>query len=184
VGSAVGCGPQGTVAWGGQCGAAPNLCSEGTVCVVVDPTVSTCYEFCSTNADCVAPGGLCLIQLDDGMGNPIPNVTLCTANCNPINNAGCPVAGTSCQLLQESMPPMSLLTDCQGAGTGTHNAPCTPGMPDCAPKFGCFNTGTPQAPNNVCLKYCNAANPFGCPGIQLCNDLGVMLGGIEYGVCD
>jgi hypothetical protein len=122
-----------------------------------------------------------VIQLDNGMGGAIPGVTLCSANCNPITNAGCGVAGTGCQILEETAAPMSLLTDCTASGTGVHNTPCDPTMPaQCAPKFGCFNDGT----SDVCLKYCNAANLFSCPGTQLCNDIGVMLGGIEYGVCD
>jgi hypothetical protein len=172
------------VAWGQQCGLAGEVCSPGTVCVNVSSTVATCDKFCSTDADCTAPGGLCLVQLDDGSGMAIPGVTLCTANCNPITNAGCPVAGTACQLLQETMGAMSFLTDCEGAGTGTHNTPCDPTMNNCAPKFGCFNTGTAQNPNNVCLKYCNAANPFSCPGLQTCIDIGVNLGGVEYGACN
>jgi hypothetical protein len=184
-GTATVCAPAGNVPVGGACGTSADECAEGTLCIEASATVSTCKEFCSTNADCVAPGGLCAVQLDNGMGGTIPGVTLCSANCSPLNNTGCPVAGTACQLLEETMAPMSLLSDCVAVGTGTHNTPCDQTMEggQCAAKFGCFNTGTMAAPDYVCLRYCNVALQ-NCPGLQLCNDLGVMFDGIEYGACD
>jgi hypothetical protein len=141
-----------------------------------------CNEFCTSNADCAAPGGLCLIQLSNGNGGSIPNVTLCTTNCNPLTNAGC-APGTGCQLLQETMAPMAPLTDCRGVGTKTHLVACNPMLDECAPKFGCLNIGTAQQPDNVCLQYCNTASPV-CPGGQGCFSLGVSLGGVAYGVCE
>src|SRR5262249_20727664 len=148
----------------------------------VSMTTGICDKFCDTDADCTAPGGLCLIQLDDGTGNSIPNVTLCTTNCSPISNSGCPTV-TGCQLRQETMGQRRTLTACEGTGLGTHNSPCDPTQNDCAAKFGCFNVGTMAMPQYACLKYCNYNNPV-CPGVQSCLDIGVNFGGVEYGACD
>jgi hypothetical protein len=159
-------------------------CAAGGVCVQASMTssVSLCDKFCTADTDCVAPGGLCLLQLSDGSGGSIPNVKLCTANCSPITNVGCSVPGTSCQLLQESTGAMRLLTDCRGAGSKTHLATCDPMLDDCAPKFGCFNIGTQTSPQYACLQYCNYGSPA-CPSGQSCLDLGVSLGGTEFGAC-
>jgi hypothetical protein len=166
---------------GEECGtSSADQCAPGMTCVGVGTgSIGVCDKFCTLDSDCSGsgPGAICIIQLSDGTPTgSIPNVTLCTASCNPITNAGCPVAGTSCQLLQETAGQMRDLTDCQGAGTKTAMAACDPSLFECAPGLGCFNTGS-----TVCLKYCNASTGV-CPGSQSCVPLAT-LGGISYGVC-
>src|SRR5207249_9846968 len=127
--------------------------------------VSTCDKFCETDADCTAPGGLCLLTLNDGMGGSIPDVTLCTENCDPTTNMGC-IAGTGCQLEQELMGQMRFLTQCTPIGQKTQGQSCDPMQWECAATYGCFNTGV-----DVCLKYCNVNAPS-CPANTVCGALG------------
>ena len=167
------CVAAGSVPIGGQC-TGPD-CAAGSLCVKTNTTISTCMKYCSTDSNCTAPGGLCIIGLNDGSSGQIPGVTLCTENCDPTTNSGCSVAGTSCQLAQESMGQMRYLTRCSGAGTGTQGASCTTDD-NCAPMYGCFNAGTTQ-----CLKYCKVGGTP-CPGGATCNSLGT-IGATEYGAC-
>jgi hypothetical protein len=174
------CIPTGNVASGQVC-AGPD-CGPGLLCVNTSASVSTCAKFCATDADCTAPGGLCIIGLNDGNGNPIPNVIMCTENCDPTTSIGCPAAGTSCQVAQEASGQMRFLTHCTGAGAGQQNANCVTEA-DCAPKFGCFNTTNPTA--TKCLKNCKKSAPNGCPLGTMCMFFMTpeIVGGEEYGAC-
>jgi hypothetical protein len=169
------CIPEGDVAWGDLC--MGNECEPGTLCINVTPTGSTCGKFCDDDADCEAPGGLCLLTLNDGNGGEIPNVTICTDNCDPTTNVGCAVG--SCQLFKENMGLMRDLTLCVESGAGMQGAACVDNA-DCAPKFGCFNDGM----NDLCLKWCKVNQP-NCPAGTACLALQdpPILGNVEYGVC-
>jgi hypothetical protein len=179
------CATAGTLGAGDQCGAGM-LCAAGEICIGIVgamPAVSMCGAFCATDADCVSPGGLCLLTLSDAAGAMIPNAMVCTQNCDPITNTGCQVPGVSCQVLQEQMAPMAYLTGCQAAGAGMHGAICTTSA-DCAPTFGCFTSGGTEE----CLQYCDPNNPT-CPNGTICEALAnpqmqpIMIGNDEYGVC-
>jgi hypothetical protein len=180
----VGCVPAGNVGLGQQCGLQGAVCGPGLVCVQTAKAVSTCVKFCDLDQECQAPGGLCILTLNDGANGSIPGVTLCTENCNPAKNTGCPVAGTACQLLRENGGQMRFLTRCGNAGAATQNAACV-SSDDCAPTFGCFNTD-PADPNaNACFKWCEVNGAQNCPGGTVCNALQtpIMVGNDEYGVC-
>jgi hypothetical protein len=182
--ASVACVQGGTDGVGQQCGtSATDLCAPGGTCVTasVATGLAICDKFCDTDANCTAPGGLCIIQLNDGTGGSIPNVTLCSANCDPSTNVGCSAPGSSCQLLQESSGLMRTLTDCRGAGTKTYMAACDPTLDECAATYGCFNIGTVAMPQDVCLKYCKYPN--GNCGAQTCLDLMAFVGTTDYGVC-
>ncbi|MFO0755949.1 MAG: hypothetical protein U0359_05635 [Byssovorax sp.] len=183
-GVAVACVPEGNVPAGQQCGLPGADCGPGTVCVQTAKSADTCMKFCDSDADCQAPGGLCLLTLNDGMGGSIQGVILCTENCNPATNTGCPVPGTACQLLKESGGFMRFLTRCGNAGAGTQASACM-SSDDCAPKFGCFNTD-PADPNaNACFKWCMVNGVQNCPAGTSCNALQtpILVGNDEYGVC-
>jgi hypothetical protein len=182
---AVTCGQAGPDLEGQACGtSATDLCQAGLLCVTASPTVGQCLAFCDSDSDCQAPGGICLLTLDNGMGGSIPNVTICTPNCDPLTNAGCP-ATSMCDLRRESMGLMRWLTLCDPAGTKTKGQVCDPTANDCAPKFTCINNGT----NNVCLQYCNVNAP-NCPAGQTCGALQdqnfqpITLGNVTFGVCE
>lgn len=169
------CATAGTVAIGQTCGTGNN-CAPGGLCTSsASSMIFTCSKFCSIDTDCTPPSGLCVVKLSDGSGGQIPGVALCSESCDPIANTGCPVAGTSCQLLKESTGQKRLYTQCTASGSGTQGASCTNNL-NCAPTYGCFNTGTSQ-----CVKYCKIGGAA-CPGSLTCNSLGT-LGATEYGVC-
>lgn len=179
------CTTAGAAAVGAVCDA-NTQCAPGGICVqtkVKAPIISTCDEFCDSDAECTAPGGLCVRTLNDGMGGAIPNTTMCSENCSPATNVGCPVAGTSCALGQEQMGQMRLFTLCAGAGAGTQGSSCTDST-DCSATFGCF--GTP--PSAICAKWCDVASPS-CPPGKTCtqatiNNLPIQVGNTSYGVCN
>lgn len=187
AGGAIGCGQAGTDGNGQACGSsASDLCQAGLTCVNASSSTGQCLKFCSSDAECQAPGGLCLLQLDDGSGNAIPGVTMCTPNCNPLNNNGCP-SGSACELRQESTGLMRQLTVCGEAGTKTQNQSCNANIEgDCAPTYTCIDPGTGTT---VCLKYCDANSLSGCPGSTSCYGLQdqssqpIMLGTVSIGVC-
>lgn len=181
VGTTIKCVAEGTVPWGGACSGA-NKCEPVTLCVNTSAPGSTCAKFCADDDDCQAPGGLCILHLNDGMGGSIPDVALCTENCDPSTNAGCPIAGASCQLGQEQDGQMRWLTFCDGSGAKTDLQTCDPMVNDCAPTFGCFNIAQPGDPeDDVCLKYCKVGGAP-CPNFALCQSIG-QVGNNDFGVC-
>ncbi len=162
-----------------------NDCAAGLLCVASGSSTSSpgiCETFCETDADCTAPGGLCVVQLSDGSGGAIPDVTLCTDNCNPFTNAGCAAAGTSCQVGQEPTGQMRPLTLCAAAGTLGKGMACDPTNNQCAPTFGCFSTGA----QNKCYQYCDVANPScaTCTGIEDMALQPVYIGNKQVGICN
>jgi len=176
------CVAAGNVPIGGVCDL-DNDCAAGGICLATTATISTCGEFCSTDAQCTAPGGLCVTKLSDGSGGQVAGVTLCSDNCNATTNVGC-AAGTGCTFGREAAGQMRLYTTCREAGSGTQNASCTDDT-DCAATYGCFNTGSAD----VCLKYCNVNAPS-CPAGASCTPITigadaveVIIGNVTYGAC-
>jgi hypothetical protein len=179
-GSGRACIPTGSTQNGQSC-AGPD-CAPGLLCVNTSDTVSTCGKFCDDDGDCTAPGGLCIIGLNDGSGNAIPGVTMCTENCDPTTNVGCPAAGTSCQVAQESAGQMRFLTHCDGAGNKQQGATCVTNA-DCAPTFGCYRIST--GPDVFqCLKNCKMSTQS-CPAGAQCLFFQTpeLVGNEEYGAC-
>jgi hypothetical protein len=177
------CNLAGNAAWGAECSNV-NRCQAGFDCVATGNT-GTCFKFCAKDAECTAPGGLCVVTLVDQNQKPIPNATLCSPNCSPITNAGCPVAGTSCQLAQEQAGQQRFFTMCDGAGAGTQGAACSQDS-DCAPMFGCFTDANQK---HTCMRWCDASKQA-CPGGLSCAPLmnpvtqgDIVVGNVTYGVC-
>jgi hypothetical protein len=163
------------------CGPAAE-CSPGLLCAETTPTLSTCAVFCSADADCSAPGGLCIVSLQNDRGAPIPDAKLCTANCVPTTNRGCNAVGTGCQLARETDGAKRAFSYCTGAGTGEQGAACA-AADDCAATFGCFSLGT----DPMCLAYCDVAAPIcpsgtTCVAVQIDNE-DVIVGNEHYGAC-
>lgn len=171
------CDVAGNVAPGGNCSA--DACQPGSICLGTTPTTPTCGEFCATDAQCTAPGGLCVVKLNDGSGNEIPGVTLCSENCDPTTNVGC-VSGTGCTFGQEQAGQMRFFTACRESGAKTQGQTCTTNA-ECAPGYGCINTGTTQ-----CMKYCKVgttcANGMSCSAVSI-GGVDIVIGGIQYGIC-
>lgn len=171
------CKVEGTTAVGGVC--TTETCEAGSICVSVAPPVSTCSKFCASDADCEAPGGLCLITLNDGVGGEVPNLTLCTDNCDPTTNAGC-AQGTECQIGLENGGLERFLTLCSSVGPGVYSDPCTDNT-DCAPTYACTGDlgGGP-----VCLQWCKVGQG-GCLNGLICSPFDPILeiGSVEYGAC-
>jgi hypothetical protein len=169
------CVPAGSVAIGGQC-MGGSTCAPGGFCIYASATIATCVEFCASDSDCTAPGGLCAVTLNSSSGQ-IPNVTLCSENCDPTTNVGCPVTGMACQVLQESTGLKRSYTRCGAAGTGTQGASCM-STSTCAPTYGCFSINSNPS---TCVKYCKVGGAA-CPGTATCSPVGT-IGSTGYGIC-
>jgi hypothetical protein len=173
---AIGCGPAGSVALGQKCDLM-NDCAPGGHCAGVAKAQGYCVEFCDVDADCGA--ALCLINLNDASGNPVPGVTFCTSDCTPGTNVGCAV-GLSCLVGKEQAGQMRTFGSCRGSGSGAHGATCM-SSDDCSPGANCFVLNDANM-TRLCLEYCNIASPV-CPGNTQCTDLKLNYKGIDWGAC-
>ncbi len=154
-------------------------CAAGYTCLGALGGMA-CSKFCSTDADCTGPGGLCEITIT--FGSPpmmVPGVKVCSPNCNPLSASGCP-ATWGCHVYYNSMDSREF-TSCSASGAGGQNAACTDDS-SCMAGFSCVNNGT----STVCLKNCQLTPPAGtCPGASSCVGFShpAVIGTVEYGVC-
>lgn len=150
-------------------------CAAGYTCVDDPAGEASCMRYCAGEPDCAGPGSTCSVELDDGAGDPVPGVTLCTQSCNPVTANGCPPTW-GCQ-------PSRTFTRCRPSGPGEHLDACT-GDDDCAVGFSCVDTGTL---GTVCLRSCRVGLLGPCAAISGTSCVGyadpIVIGGIEYGAC-
>jgi hypothetical protein len=154
-----------------------NDCAPGSQCLSV-AGASICYQHCTMDAECTAPGGLCVVHIGDGKGGVYPE-TLCSTNCNPISNAGCP-AGSRCTFGLDEGPPERYYTLCVGVGGGQQGDGCN-SPDDCAAGLDCLTVNA----QTLCYTFCDLDSPV-CPGSTECLinfDPPADVGGIEYGAC-
>lgn len=172
------CAEAGRTAPGVRC-ASPTACEPGHACVGTAGT-TWCHRFCASDADCSGPGSVCILTLGDGMGGTVPDVTLCTMSCDPVDNTACPTL-TACTIFRESDGAMRFLTHCRGAGMAGQGAACADDI-DCQAGYGCVG---PAGGATVCRHWCRVATGAGCPAGTACQSLATpaIIGGVEYGVC-
>lgn len=171
----------GSMTWGEKCGPV-DFCEPGLQCLPKGLT-STCMKLCATDAECQAPGGLCVIPMNDKNGQPFKDVAFCSESCDPSTNAGCPVAGTGCGVGQEQAGQLRFFTICVQSGKATQGQACQTSA-DCAPKFGCVTS--PEL-GSTCAKWCDEMAPS-CPGGTSCqpvqiNGQEITIGNAIYGAC-
>jgi len=166
----------------------PTRCDKGFVCLGGGGG-GTCKKYCGTNADCGAPRGQCVIDINSG-GTPLVGIpSVCSSNCDPTNTAagGCP-GGHKCGLFTQTHQAMTFnIADCSAAGSGVQAANCKVGAAGddtlCAADFLCttVNAGT----NFNCRRICNRTLNTGC-GALTCIGFNPAntIGGTEYGVCN
>lgn len=167
-------------------------CDVGFVCLFSQgASVGNCKRYCDADVDCGTPRGQCLITIQNGQGQPIPNIPkACTSNCDPTNTAagGCP-NGEKCTIFPGAGA-IPAAVDCTTAGGGGQGASCQMGAGNgndalCAPDNLCTTLD-----NNSfnCRRVCkfNGATGVGCVGAQQCLHFGtpLIVGGVEYGVCN
>jgi hypothetical protein len=129
-----------------------------------------CHRYCLTNADCVGDGSRCVLDL------PGIEEGLCTKDCDPIAQTGCPAAGTKCDVGVDG----GAFSQCTGLGTSVQGDPCTTSY-TCAAGLTCtsVNAGPTQ-----CYTWCDVDNAV-CPAQTACTPFGtpVVIAGTEYGIC-
>ena len=171
------CTQDGTIDGGQQC--LGSGCKAGFICSDFVAPPETCHQFCDDDTDCQAPGGVCVLELNINGTTPY-TVTLCSENCDPISNTGCPVPGMSCGIVGDEGPPERDFTMCLPAGSAGQGQSCS-GLTDCAPGLACFNVGG----SDMCLTWCDRST-LQCPvGTGTCSETTppTMVGSTEYGVC-
>lgn len=168
------CRPAGSAAEGASC-AAPEACQPGLTCRNVaraGPPVMQCARYCGTDADCVGPGSLCVHDSGD------PAVRVCTRSCDLVTNAGC--SGSAVCRVGGSAA--RTWTDCDAPeGPGDFYASCA-GHADCQRGYACISS---PIFGSECLPWCRVGG-FDCflGGTCYRLDPAIVVGGIEYGVCD
>jgi hypothetical protein len=174
---------------GDACNLGNGYCDAGYVCL--GSGGRSCKKYCSTNADCVAPRGQCVLDITAN-GTPIAGIpSVCSSGCDPTNVAagGCP-ANYKCNIFTATHNGMDFnITDCVGppATAGTQGANC---------KVGADGDDTLCAANHLCTTV-NAGTNFNCR--RTCNNVGgtcgggltcigfnpaLVVGGTTYGVCN
>lgn len=153
-------------------------CVAGAICVQTAGSKSLCTPYCDTDAQCDG-AAICLLELTDPQnpGQVLPGVKLCTDDCNPITNQGCPSGqNLGCQIYNNPEE-MVTFTLCATAGTVGQNQPCTT-TDDCAPGHSCF---TLDGGSKECLQFCNVDNP----SCALCVTVNppLIYNGVNYGAC-
>lgn len=171
-----GCVAAGTKVAGEACGV--DLCAPGFVCQgLKNQKTPTCHQLCESDGDCGTLAGKCAIALLTDAGGL--GVKVCSDDCNPVTNAGCP-AGTACRIVKAPADPV-VFAVCLDAGAGQQGDTCAKPT-DCEPGFQCVL----PAPD-VCAQFCVVASPTCDPGTT-CHTfeiaaLAPVIGGVEYGLC-
>ena len=158
----------------GEACASSASCEPGTLCVGYGAGLLSCARFCESDGDCTAPGA-CAIPLTTA-----PGVMLCSDACDLQTNAGCQVAGLSCQFGVRGSDPFTL---CAPAGAGTQGALCAD-TSDCAAGFLCLATQVDER----CYQWCDV-DAQDCPGGLTCQPVQIeagvplVIGNTSYGAC-
>jgi hypothetical protein len=134
-----------------------------------------CYRFCSNDSHCAGAGSLCVYEISDGQGGSVPDAMMCSIDCSPVSNAGCP-ATAACDLYSRSTDG-AVLTDC-GRPAGTSTFYCDGTTTFCAPGYFC------DTAYNECTEYCRVGS-FDCPASMYCYSFSpaAWIGSVEYGYC-
>lgn len=177
-----GCVAAGTVPVGQPCDETAG-CAPGGICVGYAGVQTTCAAFCDNDTQCEPPGGLCVLTLDDGAGSPLPDVLLCSENCDLPSSQGCTLSGTGCQLgLTDADKAFTL---CGPAGAGVYTSLCTD-TSDCAPGFACLPT---TANDERCFEWCRVNGPactdttLTCTALEITAGVPLTIGADTFGVC-
>jgi hypothetical protein len=167
-----------------------NDCDRGYVCL--GGANPSCKKYCSGNADCMAPRGVCIHQVT-GDNGPIAGIPrACSSNCDPVDTtgAGCP-STMKCTLytIPDNNDTPTNIVDCSPAGTGMQGDDCTAtngssGVESrCAKGYQCVKLTNEST--FKCRRLCNApGTTTGCNG-QMCLAFtpAYTLAGVSYGVC-
>jgi hypothetical protein len=172
---------------GNPAAAQPSYCAGGYVCLG-SGTQAACERYCDASSDCGQPRGQCVIQVTNG-STPIPNVQVCSSNCNPVNSAAgpCPAGQGKCGFFTVTN---SLtggvardVVQCTAPGAGAHGAACTTDT-TCAADTLCTTVNALSRCRRVCNRT-TGGNECASLGGTTCIGFTTPLtvGGTEYGVC-
>lgn len=162
-------------------GTSNNHCTTATACAAgytclgdaANVNSTACHRFCDVDSNCTGAGARCLLQIDDGTGNPVPGVTVCTNHCDPAAQSGCP-SGQACYAYEDGTKDY---TDCTLPGTRAVGQTCSV-VEDCQLGLMCISQGG----TDVCRRTCEvgtACTTGSCTGFTA----PIVIDGAEIGVC-
>jgi hypothetical protein len=172
------CEPGGALGLDAPCSLELGRCLPGMVCVRDGEDSFSCRAFCDTDASCAAGAlgqPMCSVRLFFGEGEravEAPGAVVCSDDCDPVSNAGCPADG-QCKLVVDSEVGMRWYTNCSTPGDDPLGTQCVTGTA-CAPGLACSGA------TDQCEEICSEIHP--CPAGQVCNP-GPFVGTIQFGVC-
>jgi hypothetical protein len=121
------------------------------------------------------------------MGGDLPGITICSRACDPVMQTGC--ATGACGVFVETAGAMRYLTDCYAPfGAGGQGSPCVDDG-GCQRGYACVDPDGPGLRGPQCMHWCTGVGtptPRGCLAGDACGGFfpPVMIGGMQYGVCD
>lgn len=175
---ATSCVSAGAATLGRPCGQSGD-CVAGLTC-----EYGACRPYCGTPLSKCGIGGtdLC-VAITDGSDKPIPNMNVCTIQCDPRMPAA--VCGTNaCHWIPKFYAP-SKVTDCNFGGTiAAYDAVCAKDS-ECQPGLACSKHPTFGF---ECEKWCRIGQaPSDCAAGFTCKDVfgadAPVIGGIKEGLC-
>lgn len=165
----------------------PSYCAGGYVCLG-GATDASCERYCDASSDCGQPRGQCVIQVTNN-NVPIPNVQVCSSNCNPLNSAAgpCPPGQGKCGFFTVNNALTGNVArdvvQCTAPGAGAHGAACTNDT-TCSADTLCTTVNALSRCRRVCNRTTGGSE---CASVAGTTCIGfnpaLTIGGTEYGVC-
>ncbi len=171
-------------------GTESTLCARASTCAAGYTCLGHCERYCATDADCLGPGGLCILPVVNN-NQPIPGVKVCTTDCAPsqVDNPRCPT-GWACHLYREGDGARRWLTNCDPspAAGGDLGATCDIST-SCKPGLDCFNDGSGMGRRCTANCLCPGGDcaaavcPAGAGACHPYSPVAAMVGTAIYGRC-
>lgn len=147
-------------------------CVTGHTCVGIAPPDGICSRYCTASAECGAPSE-CIFFAVPGEG-----IGACTAICDPVLDAGCPV-GYGCHLITAQRVDDDAFVPVTICGPDTGDVEGEACAQICAPGFICLG-------DSLCYELCVVGDASTCSdGAAACASFASpqIIAGVEYGFC-
>jgi hypothetical protein len=168
------CAPAGSIPRWHNCVGDSDQCGAGHECIG-----GVCKPFCCSAADCEGGVVTCeqITSTGGPSGTPLVGLEVCSAGCDPSNPTAICGQGVTCSPFPWDGNGHDHGDCIGGVGTGMGPDACAV-LTDCAPGFYCL-------PDDDCAAWCRMDAPV-CSGALICTSFQtkVVIGGVEYGVCN
>ncbi len=158
-------------------------CAAGLRC-----EYGACHAYCPTvSSKCTLAGTDICVGVNGNDDRPLPNLTICTIQCDP--RAPSAVCGAnSCEWLATYYSPFTKVSDCVLGGPNKQGDGCKSAS-NCLPGFACITRPGKPETDKECEAWCRMnQTPSDCPSGKTCKDEvfgdnSPVVGGIREGLC-